>query len=180
MRTAAWPLALLLAGCSSAPDGPLASPAPAARPGPTLVVPAGTVLRLRLVDRLLSSYQHRGDLVIARLDEDVRVADRVALVQGSELRGQVTEVDEKGKLAHLAFRLEKVLRPAREIPVLLEDVEVVGTGRVPRGFAAREPARARGPLSGGQATPVPTAPGQAIDLPAGLALEVRLKADLKL
>jgi hypothetical protein len=138
------------------------------------------LLRLHLVDRLLSSYQHRGDLVIARLDADVRVNDRVALVRGSELRGQVTEIDEKGKPAHLAFRLEKVLRPAREIAVVLEEVEVVGTGRAPRGSAAREPARARGPLASGQPNPVPTAPGQAIDVPAGLALEVRLKADLKL
>src|SRR6188474_201154 len=97
-----WALiaALGLAGCQAQTDTsskratervPVATQLAAPRPKPPepLLIPAGTMLTATLETGLSSATSKEGDAILARLTEDVKLAERVVLKAGTELRGRV-------------------------------------------------------------------------------------------
>ena len=97
---------VMLAGCQAATDSaPVPSSRAAAsssqrlpsRPAP-LVIPAGTVLPVKLETGLSSAGSRPGELVIGRLAEDVVIEGRRVLREGAELRGRVTAAVPSGRL----------------------------------------------------------------------------------
>ncbi len=127
-----------MADRSAAPDGAVASatsetaparssdPRPPLRQYEELVVPASSVLGLR-VDTPLSSERSRlEDRVEARVSRDVTVDGRVAIPSGSRVLGSVTLVERGGKMrerARLGLRFHTlVLADGREVPLRTETI----------------------------------------------------------
>ncbi len=103
-----------------------AEPAQRVRQFDELVVPASSVLGLR-VDTPLSSERSRlEDRVDARVSRDVTVDGRVAIPSGSRVIGSVAVVDRGGKMkerARLGVRFHTlVLADGREVPLRTETV----------------------------------------------------------
>ncbi|MGH9788004.1 MAG: hypothetical protein ACRD4U_04780 [Candidatus Acidiferrales bacterium] len=76
-----------------------------------LVVPAGTVLTVRLTTALSSKTNEPGDDFVGVIDRDVMVGDKVAIPAGSEVNGTVIQAEASGRLkqrAKLALTLSEV------------------------------------------------------------------------
>lgn len=121
---------LILAGCSKkpAPEGanpenpPAESaatpaPAPAAERAPRpetpkpVVIPAGTVLTVRLDQALGSKASHTGDTFSATVATPVSVGGKMAIPASSAVSGTVVEAKAKGKIkgeARLQLALKKI------------------------------------------------------------------------
>src|SRR5262245_41762896 len=112
--------AVVSAGCQASTDSassssdarkPSSSTRPAAArvqatPAPPVQLVEGTVLPLRLETGLSSATSRAGELIVARLSEDVRVGEKVVLKEGTEVRGHVTEAVPSGRVkgrAQLGF-----------------------------------------------------------------------------
>ncbi|MGE0455394.1 MAG: hypothetical protein AB7O37_15180 [Vicinamibacteria bacterium] len=203
--------ALLLAGCQAAGDASSGSSAksanartparPAATPKPALVIPEGTALALELRTTLSSASSQAGDLVVARLTEDVKLGERVALARGSEVRGRVTAAVESGKVkgrARLAFEFDRVLVGSREIELAAGGVDITagdskkrdaaiiggGTagGAIIGAIADGGKGAAIGAVLGGAAGTgaVLATKGKEVELPSGTPIKTRLQKDLRL
>lgn len=105
----AMSLSLVLWGCSQGTDPsaatgdetPEISSPPAesvSDPAATLIVPAGTELRVRLAHSLSSATNQSGDEFEAILDHDLVVDDRVVAPRGSPLTGRLSDVVSSGKV----------------------------------------------------------------------------------
>jgi hypothetical protein len=107
--------ALALGEASAA--APAAATLPSKRdPNPEpIVVPAGTTLVLVFESTVSSASAQVGDLVIARLGDDVKNGEETLLRAGSEMRGRVTSVKRSGKVKGKA-----------ELHVEFETIEVKG------------------------------------------------------
>lgn len=204
--------ALLLAGCQAAGDtsssskaagGRSAAAARQAAPKPALarVIPEGTALALELRTSLSSASSQAGDLVVARLTEDVKVGDRVVLPRGSEVRGRVTAVVESGKVkgrARLAFELDRVVVGSREVELALGAVDITASdskkrdaaiigggtagGAIIGAIADGGKGAAIGAVIGGAAGTgaVLATKGKEVELPSGTPLKTTLQKDLRL
>ena len=76
-----------------------------------LVVPAGTVLSVRLTTAVSSKANEPGDDFVGVVDRDVMVGDKVAIPAGSEVNGTVIQAEASGRLkqrAKLALTLTEV------------------------------------------------------------------------
>lgn len=109
---------------AAAPSGPAAgapvppagtaSALPAAAPAPRLrevVIPAGTVLRLKLVDAVASDTSRPEEGLAASLDAPVSVGGEVAIPAGSSVRGTVLSAARSAKVkgrASVSFRFERL------------------------------------------------------------------------
>ncbi len=80
-----------------------------------LVVPAGTVLTVRLTTALSSKTNEPGDDFVGVIDHDVMVGDKVAIPAGSEVNGTVIQAEASGRLKQRA-----------KLALTLTDVEVDG------------------------------------------------------
>lgn len=89
---------------SSDPDGDIVHPHVVVRPGELV---AGTKIRARLVDRLSTGYNERGDPFRARVASDVYQGDHVLIPAGSEMTGHVVKISH----GHFAGHGEMRLRP---------------------------------------------------------------------
>ena len=95
---------------------------PVPKPNP-ISVPAGATFPLVLETALSSETSRSGDVVVARLAEDVRVGERVVVPAGSEVRGRVTAAVPSGRVktrARLAFNFDTLVLKAGE--------HAIGTG----------------------------------------------------
>jgi hypothetical protein len=118
-----------LAACQVAGDSTRANEAtrsgdrvPVAKPKP-LPVPAGATFPLVLQTAISSETSRSGDVVVARLAEDVRVGEKVVVPAGSEIRGRVTAAVPSGRVktrARLAFSFDTLVLQGRE--------HAIGTG----------------------------------------------------
>ena len=81
------------------------------RPDP-ITVPEGATLPLVLETAISSATSKSGDVVVARLAEDVRVGEKVVVPSGSEVRGRVTTAVSSGRVktrARLAFDFDTLV-----------------------------------------------------------------------
>lgn len=117
-------LALLgaaLAGCSSNPsssDSAANTPAGGAASSPTklfekppVVIPAGTVLTVRMESAVSSNKNKEGDPFEASIAEPLVIGDKVVIPKGASASGTVTQAHAAGKFkggASLSLVLEKV------------------------------------------------------------------------
>ncbi len=81
----------------------------------TVIVPAQTSLKIRMIDGVDSESNKVGDEFRASLEEDLLVDGRVAAWKGSEVRGQLAQVEEAGRITGRS-----------ELTLKLTDIEVNG------------------------------------------------------
>lgn len=106
---------------ASPPAKPVPVTPPPAAPL-TLTVPNGTQLSLALTSPLTSKTAKVGDTVSARVTQDVRVNDRVAIAAGTTVAGQVTDVisgsSKIGGVPTLGLRFERLELPGgADLPI---------------------------------------------------------------
>lgn len=103
-----------------------------------LTLPADAVLGLQLESALTSETAEIEDEVVARVTRDVRVGDRVVIPSGAQAIGQVTLVEQGGRLrerARLGIRFTSaVLADGTRIPLLTDTI--VREGSSPGGESA--------------------------------------------
>jgi hypothetical protein len=113
------------ASARSAPNNPPAvvnAPAATSPVIAPMVVPTGTQLPLSLVTALSSKTAKVGDVVRARVTQDVRVNDRVAIAAGTTVAGSVTDVvsgsSKIGGVPTLGLRFERLELPGNvDVPI---------------------------------------------------------------
>lgn len=88
-----------------------------------LIVPAGTVLTVRLTTALSSKTNEPGDDFVGVIDRDVMVGDKVAIPAGSEVNGTVIQAEASGRLKQRA----KLALTLTEVEVEGENYEVTTT-----------------------------------------------------
>jgi hypothetical protein len=170
------------------------------RPDP-VVLPEGTRLPLALETSLSSKTSHKGDLVVAKLREDVRVGEKVVLPEGTEVRGRVTAAAPSGKvkgLARLAFDFDTVRLKGEEHAVETRTVDITapktrkkdaaiigggaGAGALIGAIVDGKKGAGVGALVGGAAGTgvVLTTTGKEVQIPAGSSLSVRVTKEARL
>jgi Glycine zipper 2TM domain len=101
----------------------VSTPAPAAPAAPrVMIVPSGTQLAMSLTTPLTSKTAKVGDVVRARVTQDVLVDNRVAIAAGTTVAGQVTDVvsgsDKIGGIPTLGLRFERLeLAGGADVPI---------------------------------------------------------------
>jgi len=201
-------VAVMLAGCqastdsSSSSSGGARSSAPKARPAAaSLVVPAGVTLPLELQTGISSESSKEGELIVARLTEDVRVGERVALREGTEVRGHVVSAIPSGRVkgrAHLAFDFDRIVVGGKEHEIALREIDLTagsgkkkdaaiiggsaGAGAIIGAIADGGKGAAVGGLVGGAAGTgvVLATKGEEVKLPAGTRYTLKLDRELRL
>jgi hypothetical protein len=210
---------VLLAGCQTAGDSASASEGKASaktsandankgsggllhilRPDP-IIVPEGATLPLVLETSISSSKSKSGDLVVARLTEDVRVGEKVVVPAGSEVRGQVTAAVPSGKvkgLARLAFDFDTLVLKGKEHSIGTKALDITaqnshkrdaaiigigaGAGAIVGGIADGGKGAGIGALIGGATGTgaVLTTRGKEVELGAGARVTVVLTRETRL
>jgi hypothetical protein len=93
-----------------------AKPAPDAvkpAPEPKLMVPAGTKLRVALLDAVSSDKSQAGDEFTASLTQPIVVGGKTVLAKGTRVRGRVVDAEESGRVkgrASLSLTLTQIVR----------------------------------------------------------------------
>lgn len=204
--------AALLAACQKGPDstttdGKAVKPPDggggllnAFKPEP-VIIPEGTTLHLVMETALSSAMNKDGDLVVAKLADDVKVGDKVVLPRGTELKGRVTAAVPSGRtkgLARLAFDFDRLLLKGKEYPIEARaiditadnthkrDAEIIGAGTVGGtiigALAKGKKGAGIGALIGGGAAGgvVLTNKGKEVKIPAGAQLGVKITREARL
>jgi hypothetical protein len=92
-----------------------------------VIIPEGTTLHLIMETALSSASNKQGDLVVAKLADDVKVGDKVVLTGGTELKGQVTAAVPSGRVkgeARLAFDFDRLLLKGKEHPIETRAIDI--------------------------------------------------------
>jgi hypothetical protein len=161
-------------------------------------VPGGTVLAVRLLDGVSSQASRPGDSVRARVEQDVRLDGRVAIPAGAELRGTVADahpVRRIGGRARLAVRFHDLRLPSGESAAVDAGFSRVARRETPRDAATIAGGALVGAIVGHQvddddegkvvgglagagvgAAIAARTRGERIELPAGTALRLKLRA----
>jgi hypothetical protein len=199
--------AVLLAGCQASSDSTkgndgkrLGGILSVLRPSP-ITVPEGVTLPLVLETALSSATSSSGDLVVARLAEDVRVGEKVVVPAGSEVRGRVTTAVPSGRVktrARLAFDFDTLVLGGKEHPIATRPLDITardthkkdaatigigaGAGAIVGAIANGGKGAAIGTLIGGAAGTgvVLTNTGKEVELGTGSRVTVRLTREMRL
>jgi hypothetical protein len=125
--------AVLLAGCHASSDSTSANEGmrsggilSALRSDP-ITLPEGATLPLVLETAMSSATSRSGDLIVARLAEDVRVGEKVVVPSGSKVRGQVTAAVPSGRVktrAHLAFDFDTLVLEGKEHSIGTRPIDI--------------------------------------------------------
>jgi hypothetical protein len=166
-----------------------------------VVLPDGTRLPVKLDRAVSSATSQTGDPVTARLTEDVRVADKLVLPAGTEVRGHVTAAVPSGRVkgrARLALRFESLVYKGKAIPVEIQtvdltadnshkrDAEIIGggagAGAIIGAIAGGGKGAGKGALIGAVAGTgaVLATKGQEVELPAGARWTLELTREARL
>lgn len=166
-----------------------------------VVLPDGTRLPVKLERALSSATSETGDPVTARLTEDVRVADKVVLPAGTEIRGHVTAAVRSGRVkgrARLALRFETLVYKGKAVPVEIRavdltaqnshkrDAEIIGggagAGAIIGAIAGGGKGAGKGALIGAVAGTgaVLATKGKEVELPAGARWTLELTREARL
>jgi len=107
--------------------------APAAPPAPqSIVIPAGTRIRVQLGQTLSSKTSQEGEPFSGTLASPVQVDGQTIIRAGAQARGVVTEAKNQGKIKGegiLALRLDSVRADGRNYPVQTSQLERVEKGK---------------------------------------------------
>lgn len=129
-------IALTFGGASGAPPPlpsvPSAAPTGPATPAGSVTVPAGTRLRVRMIDGVDSDRNRIGDRFAASLDEDLVVDDVVAARKGTDVYGRLAEAKEAGRLAgksELRLELTDILINGVAHPIVTGEYQATGDSR---------------------------------------------------
>jgi hypothetical protein len=82
-------------------------------PAPKITIPAGTRLRVSLLDGVSTSNSAAGDTFSASLSEPVIIEGKMVLEKGTRVRGRVIDVEESGRVkgrARIQLTLTEILR----------------------------------------------------------------------
>ena len=204
--------AALLAGCGVAGDSASAKDGSAKdgkasggflsalRPDP-ITVPEGVTFPLVLETAMSSATSRSGDLIVAKLAEDVRVGEKVVVPSGSEFRGRVTAAVPSGRVktrARLAFDFDTLVLDGKEHSIGTRPVDITagdthkkdaatigigaGAGAIIGAIAKGGKGAAIGTLIGGAAGTgvVLTNTGKEVELGTGSRVTVRLTRETRL
>jgi len=199
--------AVLLAGCEVAGDSasakegkPSSGILSVLRPSP-ITVPEGATFALVLETAISSATSRSGELIVARLAEDVRVGEKVVVPSGSEVRGRVTAAVPSGRVktrARLAFDFDTLVLDGKEHPIGTRPVSITaadthkkdaatigigaGAGAIIGAIAKGGKGAAIGTLIGGAAGTgvVLTNTGKEVELGTGSRVTVRLTRETRL
>lgn len=83
------------------------------QPEPKITIPAGTKLRVSLLDAVSSDKSRQGDRFSAVLAEPVVVGGRTVLAKGTKVHGRVVEAKESGRVkgrASIELKLTEIVR----------------------------------------------------------------------
>lgn len=130
------------------------TPPPPPAPPPTLVIPAGTRLRVRLDQDLGSKISQPGESFDATVADDVVVDGRTVIPRGARAEGVVVDAKALGRFkggAELALRLERVHTRWGTYPVSTSTMSQVESGKGRRTAEFAGGGGALGALIGGLA-----------------------------
>ena len=123
----------LLAGCQALGDSTNASEGKRSggllsvlRPA-LITIPEGATFPLVLETAISSATSRSGDLVVARLAEEIRIGEKVVVPSGSEVRGRVTAAVPSGRVktrARLAFAFDTLVLEGKEHPIGTRPVDI--------------------------------------------------------
>jgi len=115
--------------------GPLAGVTSSGQPsgsGPSVTIPAGTRILVRMIDGVDSAKNKIGDKFHASLEEDLAVRDTVVAPKGADVYGRLAEAQEAGHIAgksQLKLELTDLMINGRSQPIVTGDYEVSGKSR---------------------------------------------------
>ena len=125
--------AVLLAGCQassdsmSANDGKKSGGILSVLKATPITIPEGATFPLVLETAISSATSRSGDLVVARLAEDIKVGEKVVAPSGSEVRGRVTSAVPSGRTktrARLAFDLDTLVLGGKEHAIGTRPIDI--------------------------------------------------------
>jgi hypothetical protein len=198
---------VLLAGCQASSNSASANEGKQSggiwsvlKPDP-ITIPEGATFALVLETAISSATSRSGDLVVARLAEDVRLGEKVVVPSGSEVRGRVTAAVPSGRVktrARLAFDFDTLVLDGKEHPIGTRPVDITagdthkkdavtvgigaGAGAIVGGIVDGGKGAGIGALIGGAAGTgvVLTDTGKEINLGTGSRVTVRLTREARL
>ena len=199
--------AVLLAGCQASSNSTGANEGKRSggiltvlRPDP-ITVPEGATFPLVLETAISSATSRSGDLVVARLVEDIKVGEKVVAPSGSEVRGRVTAAVPSGRVkgnARLAFDFDTLVLEGKEHSIGTRPVDITaanshkrdaviigggaGAGAIIGAIADGGKGAAIGGLIGGATGTgvVLTTKGKEVTLGTGTRVTVRLTRETRL
>ena len=134
MRVAAFAYALLILATLSC-GHPLTRPAQSVHPDPpdkSSAITAGTILPVRLNSTISSAKSKPGQVITARIMQDVPLSSGIRIKQGSKVVGNIVEVTpaSAGKPATIALRFDKVVFGHQQIPITTNLRAIAGFMRI--------------------------------------------------
>jgi BON domain len=135
---------------NTAPPPPPSAAAPA--PPESIVIPAGTRIRVRIGHTLSSNHSQTGEPFAGTLVSPVRVNGQTIIRAGAEARGVVTEAKKMGRFkgqAVLALRLDRIRADGRTYPVRTSRIDRVEQGKGKRSAAMTGGGAGFGAILGG-------------------------------
>ncbi|MBZ5544618.1 MAG: hypothetical protein LAO07_13200 [Acidobacteriia bacterium] len=119
----AQPSALAAAPASATPSAPATD---------SVTVPAGTYLRVRMIDGVDSQRNRVGDRFAASLDEDLVVGGTVAARKGTDVYGRLADTKQAGQMtgrSELKLELTDILINGVAHPIITGDYQTAGSSR---------------------------------------------------
>ncbi|MGH9859758.1 MAG: hypothetical protein ACRD5F_07020 [Candidatus Acidiferrales bacterium] len=95
-------------------------------------IPAGTALVVRMIDSIDSEKNQPGDTFRASIEDAITINNAVAVPQGAEVIGRLTEVEEAGKLtgkSELKLELTEIVIDGRSYNLTTGEYGVAGKSR---------------------------------------------------
>ena len=120
-------------------------------PGPTVTLPAGTDLTIRMTEGVDTDRNKVGDTFQATLEQPLSIGSQVIVPKGAEVRGAVAYAKESGRVtgkSELILELTELKVSGRTYPLRTQDYSEVGSSRGKRTAAAAGGTAAIGAIIG--------------------------------
>jgi hypothetical protein len=105
---------------------------PAAKAASGVVVPAGTMINVRMIDNIDSTKTGPGERFRASIDDPVVVGDKVIIPRGADCTVQITQVQENKELALKLYDVT-VGGKAYDVAANYAQLEATGTSKTKKG-----------------------------------------------
>jgi hypothetical protein len=141
-----------VAATPTAAPQPVAAPAPPPPPQPrTVEVPAGTTLRIQMIDSVDSAVNHTGEEFHASLDAPIVVGNEVIVPKGADVTVRLVQASSAGHISgrsELRMELVKMDFQGKSYPLVSSTYDEAGTSRGKRTAATVGGGAALGALIG--------------------------------